>query len=49
MRGRQAIRVRVKFTSVENPLFPGHPPADVRWSEMRYTAYCFVMPQFTGQ
>ena len=44
--GRDSIRVRVKFTPVELPLFPGQPIADLAWSEIRYDAYCFVMPQF---
>ncbi len=46
-KGRSAIRVRVKFIAVERPLFPGHPLAELAWSEMRYTAYSFVMPDFT--
>ena len=45
-KGRSAIRVRVKFTPVEVPLFPGHPLAELAWSEIRYTAYSFVMPNF---
>lgn len=44
--GRAAIRVRVKFTPVERPLFPGHPLPPPGWSEFRYDAYCFVMPEF---
>lgn len=44
--GRSAIRVRVKFTPVNTPLFPGHPLAELAWSEIRYDAYCFVMPQW---
>jgi len=44
-RGRQAIRLRVVFTPVRVPLFPGHPLGTLAWSEMRYTAYCFVMPR----
>ena len=44
--GRSAIRVRVKFTPVETPLYPGYPLAELAWSEMRYTAYSFVMPKF---
>jgi hypothetical protein len=44
--GRSAIRVRVRFTPVKRPLFPGHPIPELRWSEIRYTAYCFVMPDF---
>ena len=42
--GRSAIRVRVQFTPVKRPLFPGRPLADLAWSEIRYSAYCFVMP-----
>jgi hypothetical protein len=44
--GRSSIRVRVKFTPVAIPLFPGQPLAELAWSEMRYTAYSFVMPKF---
>jgi len=44
--GRSAIRIRVKFTPVSIPLFPGHPFPDSSWSEMRYAAYSFVMPEF---
>ncbi len=44
--GRDKIRVRVRFTPVRTPLYPGHeqpiPPA---WSEIRYDAYCFVVPE----
>lgn len=42
--GRAAIRVRVTFTPVKIPLFPGHPLAALAWSEIRYDAYCFVIP-----
>lgn len=42
--GRSTIRVRVVFTPVNRPLFPGQPLAELAWSEMRYTAYCYVMP-----
>jgi hypothetical protein len=42
--GRSAIRVRVKFTPVRVPLFPGRPLDELAWSELRYDAYCFVMP-----
>jgi D-arabinan exo alpha-(1,3)/(1,5)-arabinofuranosidase (non-reducing end) len=44
--GRSSIRVRVRFTPVATPLFPGYPLPDLAWSEMRYTAYSFVMPKF---
>lgn len=43
---RRAIRVRVQFTPVAIPLFPGHPLPELAWSEIRYTAYSFVMPKF---
>jgi hypothetical protein len=44
-RGRSAIRVRVKFTPVKRPLYPGRAVPELAWSEIRYTAYCFVMPE----
>jgi len=44
-RGRNQIRVRVKFTPVTTPLFPGRELGPLAWSEMRYQAYCFVMPK----
>ncbi len=44
--GRSSIRVRVKFTPVTTPLFPGYPLPELAWSELRYDAYCFVMPQW---
>lgn len=44
--GRSAIRVRVKFTPVNIPLFPGRPLDELAWSEIRYDAYCFVMPDW---
>lgn len=42
--GRSNIRVRVKFTPVEVPLFPGHPMSELAWSEIRYDVYCFIAP-----
>lgn len=44
--GRSAIRVRVRFAPRNIPLFPGAPPQKQAWSEIRYSAYCFVMPKF---
>jgi hypothetical protein len=44
--GRSAVRVRVRFTPVTRPLFPGHPLPELGWSEMRYDCYCYVMPNF---
>jgi hypothetical protein len=43
--GRSAIRIRVQFTPVKRPLFPGRALPELAWSEIRYSAYCFVMPQ----
>jgi hypothetical protein len=43
--GRSAVRVRVRFTPVKRPLFPGRPLPELAWSELRYTAYCFVLPE----
>ena len=43
--GKSSIRVRIKFTPVETPLFPGHPLPELAWSEIRYDAYCWVMPR----
>lgn len=45
--GRSTIRVRIKFTPVDIPLYPGYPLPELAWSEMRYTAYSFVMPAFS--
>jgi hypothetical protein len=44
--GRSSIWVRVKFAPLKIPLFPGHPLPELAWSEIRYDAYCFVMPQW---
>jgi len=35
------------FTPVDIELYPGKPyPAAGAWSEIRYWAYCYVMPKF---
>jgi D-arabinan exo alpha-(1,3)/(1,5)-arabinofuranosidase (non-reducing end) len=44
--GRASIRVKVRFTPVSIPLYPGYPLAELAWSEIRYDAYCFVMPDW---
>jgi hypothetical protein len=43
--GRKAIWVRVKFTPVDRPLYPGYPLGEQAWSEIKYTTYCFVLPK----
>lgn len=45
-RGRSSIRLRVRFTLVNIPLFPGFPMTETGWSEFRYDAFCFVMPEW---
>lgn len=42
--GRSSIRVQIRFIPVNVPLFPGHPVAELGWSEIKYTAYSFVIP-----
>jgi hypothetical protein len=42
--GQSEVRIRVRFTSVPIPLFPGDPLPELAWTELRYDAYCFVMP-----
>ena len=45
-RGQSKIRVRITFTPVDRPLCPGTPfPQKPAWSEIRYTAYSYVMPK----
>jgi len=44
--GRSSIRVRVRFTPVPTLLYPGYPLPELAWSEIRYDAYCFVMPDW---
>ncbi|HEV2484721.1 MAG TPA: DUF2961 domain-containing protein [Terracidiphilus sp.] len=43
--GKKAIWIRIKFTPVNRPLFPGYPLGERAWSEIRYTAYCFITPK----
>jgi hypothetical protein len=43
-RGRSRLRVRIQFTPVKVALFPGHPQPELAWSEIRYDAYCYVLP-----
>jgi hypothetical protein len=45
-KGRDRIRVRVKFTPVNRPLFPGWPMSETAWTEIRYDAYCYVLPDW---
>lgn len=44
--GRSSLRVRVETTRVETPLLPDRPLDELAWSEIRYRAYSFVLPDF---
>jgi hypothetical protein len=44
--GRSAIRVRVKSSPVEIPLFPGPDLPELAWTEIRYDAYCVSLPKW---
>jgi hypothetical protein len=44
--GRSAIWVRVRFVPVTIPLFPGRALDELAWSEIRYDAYCYLMPEW---
>lgn len=46
-RGLAEMRVQIRFTPVEIPLFPGHPLPELAWSELAYTAYCWVLPEWS--
>lgn len=48
-KSRSGIRIRIQVTPVPIPLYPGRPLPKLAWSEMRYSAYSFVMPHFTLQ
>ena len=43
-RGASRLRVKIVTTSDPQPLFPGDPPAIGAWSELRYTAYSWLLP-----
>ncbi len=42
--GLAAIRVRLVFMPLNQPLMPGASPAPQAWSEFRYTAYSYQLP-----
>lgn len=44
--GRSSIWVRAKFMPVKTPLFPGREPDELAWSEIRYDAYCYAIPDW---
>jgi hypothetical protein len=44
-RGRAQIRVRLSFAPDAKPLLPGGEAPDSAWSEYRYTAYSYLLPE----
>jgi hypothetical protein len=42
--GRSSVRVRIVFVPSAKPLRPGLAPPTSAWSELRYTAYSWVLP-----
>jgi hypothetical protein len=43
------IRIRLRFSPVKIPLFPGEPLPPLAWSEINYAAYVFKLPSFIIQ
>lgn len=44
-RGRSKIRVRIEWTPVKRPLFPGQPLDSDGWTEIRYDVYSYILPR----
>ena len=44
--GLGSLRVRVRFTPVPRPLVPGQSLPELAWSEIKYSAYCYLVPNF---
>jgi hypothetical protein len=44
-RGRSALKIRIVWSKIEQPLMPGAELGELAWSELRYTAYCWVLPE----
>jgi hypothetical protein len=46
-KGKEKIKVKIKFVPNEQELFPGFPfPKESAWSELRYEIYSYVIPAF---
>jgi hypothetical protein len=43
--GKKAIWIRIKYTPLNRPLYPGYPLSEQAWSEISYTAYSFITPR----
>jgi hypothetical protein len=47
-RGQERIDIRLEHVPDDRPLFPGHPfPVANAWSECRYWAFCYRLPELT--
>jgi hypothetical protein len=45
-RGVERLSIRIEHVPDDRPLFPGHPfPTRNVWSESRYWAYCYRLPE----
>jgi hypothetical protein len=42
---RTKLRIRIVFAPERLPLVPGEPLPELAWSELRYAAYAWVMPE----
>jgi hypothetical protein len=43
--GRASVRIRIVFVPSVKPVEPGLPPAAPAWSELKYTAYSWLLPR----
>ena len=43
-RGRSRIAVKIEFDPIAVPLLPGQPVGEQAWTEIRYRAYCWKLP-----
>ncbi len=48
-KGKRAIRVRLRFTPVQTPLFPGRPLGETCVERNALYPYSFAMPKFDGR
>jgi hypothetical protein len=46
-KGKKEMRIKIKFVSGNQELYPGHPfPNQGAWSELKYDVYSYVLPNF---
>ena len=47
-KGKNSIKVRIKFVHNDQELSPGFPfPEESAWSELKYDVFCYVVPLFS--